>query len=124
MGDYFREIFFHAPFLVANALSADRRFDQTQQWLQYIFNPTAPPQPSLARPTDRVWNYLPFRNLAADDMGRMTSGADRGLQQFAVRSRRHHGAASGGLRQGHRDALHFQHAGWGNQLFREFTPRP
>lgn len=66
MGSYFREIFFHAPFLVAYALNAARRFDQAQEWLQYIFNPTAPYQAGLDRATDRFWNYLPFRRAWSD----------------------------------------------------------
>lgn len=38
-GDYFREIFFHVPFLVANTLSTHRQFEGARQWYHYIFNP-------------------------------------------------------------------------------------
>ena len=68
MGDYFSEIFFHAPSLVACALNASRRFEQARQWMHYIFNPMAPYQPGLAQATDRFWNYLPFRNLSVSDL--------------------------------------------------------
>ena len=123
MGDYFREIFFHAPFLVANALNASRRFDQTQQWLQYIFNPTAPPQPGLARPTDRVWNYLPFRNLAADDM---STDLTEPAQIAAYNNSPFDPDAIAGLRPAaYAKATAMRYISnildWGDQLFREFT---
>jgi hypothetical protein len=38
-GEYFWELFFYAPFLVANTLSVNRRFQMAQKWYQYIFNP-------------------------------------------------------------------------------------
>ena len=39
-GPYFWEIFFHGPFLVANALNSNQQFAEVQQWYHYIFNPT------------------------------------------------------------------------------------
>ncbi|MDJ0717264.1 MAG: neuraminidase-like domain-containing protein [Prochloraceae cyanobacterium] len=39
-GIYFWEIFFHIPFLVANTLNANQRFEEAQKWYHYIFNPT------------------------------------------------------------------------------------
>ncbi len=59
---YFAEIFFHIPFLIANQLNAAQRFEEAQIWYHYIFNPTLPdPAPGLAD-RDRWWRYLPFRN--------------------------------------------------------------
>jgi hypothetical protein len=40
-GVYYREIFFHAPFLIANALNAAGNFEAAQRWYQYIFDPTS-----------------------------------------------------------------------------------
>lgn len=34
------ELFFHAPFLIANRLSDNQRFAEAQKWYHYIFNPT------------------------------------------------------------------------------------
>jgi len=63
MGVYLSEIFFHGPFMIAESLKANRRFDLARRWLQYIFDPTAPLQSDLAQWNDRYWNYLPFRGL-------------------------------------------------------------
>ncbi|MDJ0898785.1 MAG: hypothetical protein QNJ55_08230, partial [Xenococcus sp. MO_188.B8] len=40
LGLYFWEIFFHIPFLVANTLNSNQRFEEAQKWYHYIFNPT------------------------------------------------------------------------------------
>src|SRR5947209_5409041 len=34
------ELFFHAPFLIADRLSKNQQFDRAQQWFHYIFDPT------------------------------------------------------------------------------------
>lgn len=39
-GQYFREIFYHIPMLVAYTLTTQQQFEVAQLWLQYIFNPT------------------------------------------------------------------------------------
>ena len=74
LGTYFREIFFHIPFLIANHLNGQGNFADAQRWYQYIFNPTAseiiPDDPSLtaaqnaARKRDRNWRYIEFRGLS------------------------------------------------------------
>ncbi len=33
------ELFFHAPLLIANALSRDQRFEEAREWYHFIFNP-------------------------------------------------------------------------------------
>jgi hypothetical protein len=50
-GIYLWEIFFHAPFLIAEMLSTAQRFDEARTWYEYIFDPT--------EPTD-AWKFLPF----------------------------------------------------------------
>lgn len=44
-GLYFWELFFHAPLLVAEMLQNNQQFQAAETWLQYIFNPTLPPDP-------------------------------------------------------------------------------
>ena len=39
-GLYYWELFFFAPQLIGTSVSADRRFDESLKWFQYIFNPT------------------------------------------------------------------------------------
>lgn len=72
-GVYYREIFFHIPFLIANALNSRGNFASAQRWYHYIFDPTAtevinvppgtPPEVKARRLLDRVWRYREFRNL-------------------------------------------------------------
>ena len=40
-GVYYREIFLHIPFLIANHLNSQQKFAEAQKWYHYIFNPTA-----------------------------------------------------------------------------------
>ncbi len=70
-GVYYREIFFHIPFLIANHLNAQGRFAAAQRWYSYVFDPTAnehiaaelSPIERERRQRDRVWRYVEFRGL-------------------------------------------------------------
>lgn len=67
-GEYFWEIFFHGPFLVAEGLRAARRFAEARAWYQYVFDPTARPDASDLHPNDRYWRFLPFRELTPEKL--------------------------------------------------------
>ncbi|MEP0925071.1 hemopexin repeat-containing protein [Leptolyngbya sp. ST-U4] len=54
-GMYYWEVFFHAPFLIAQTLNTNQQFEYAKQWYEYIFDPTE---------TSDYWKFLPF--LAAD----------------------------------------------------------
>ncbi|MFE9018147.1 neuraminidase-like domain-containing protein [Streptomyces sp. NPDC007808] len=69
-GAYYREIFFHNPFLIARR----SHYEQARRWYhQALFDPTAAevipddpartPAQNAARRKDRVWRYQEFRNL-------------------------------------------------------------
>jgi hypothetical protein len=59
-GLYYWELFFHAPFLVANTLRDNQQFEAAERWFQYIFNPTLPPDPlSEARFTEMLPHDIP-----------------------------------------------------------------
>jgi hypothetical protein len=60
---YFSEVFFHAPLLIADRLRANGNYAEAKRWYEYIFNPTAPPDPLDQHPNDRYWRYLPFRTM-------------------------------------------------------------
>lgn len=49
---YYKELFFHAPLLIADALHSNGQFNAAQTWYHYIFNPDA---------SAGCWKYLPFR---------------------------------------------------------------
>jgi hypothetical protein len=50
-GIYYWEIFFHAPFLIAQALNAGQKFEEAKGWYEYIFDPTE---------KAGYWRFLPF----------------------------------------------------------------
>jgi len=58
------EIFFHAPLLIAEALTREQRFEEAQRWLHYVFDPTTNNPGSEAT---RFWRFLRFRELGRPD---------------------------------------------------------
>jgi hypothetical protein len=73
-GKYYREIFFHIPFLLANHLNSQGKYAEAQKWYHYIFNPSATEVIDLSTPgltvaqkkkkeLDRNWQYLEFREI-------------------------------------------------------------
>ncbi|MFV8755454.1 neuraminidase-like domain-containing protein [Nannocystaceae bacterium ST9] len=62
-GVYYWEIFFHAPFLIAQSLSTAQKFADAKLWYEYVFDPTDPSE---------SWKFLPF--LAADLLALFESG--------------------------------------------------
>src|SRR5215210_3567592 len=69
-GLYYWEIFFHAPFLVAQALNAAQRFEDAKQWYEYVFDPTNP---------DSYWRFLPFLTV---DLEALVDTIRRGLAEL------------------------------------------
>ena len=61
-GQYFWEVFFYTPFLVASSLTASQRFREAKTWYDYIFNPTQQPGPDQDGAT-RYWQFLPLRSM-------------------------------------------------------------
>jgi len=51
---YFWEIFFYAPFLIAEKLQSSQRFEEAEKWYQYIFDPTA----LSAMPSEKWYDFL------------------------------------------------------------------
>jgi hypothetical protein len=51
------ELFFHTPFLIANRLSKNQRFEEAQKWFHYIFDPTD--TSALPKP-QRYWRMKHF----------------------------------------------------------------
>ncbi|MEY9325819.1 hypothetical protein AB7M37_004885 [Sinorhizobium fredii] len=55
------ELFFHAPLLIANALSRNQRFAEARDWYHFIFNPIGPEGPGNGgSPVARYWITKPF----------------------------------------------------------------
>lgn len=58
------EIFFHAPMLVADHLSRNRKYEEAQAWYHYIFNPT---DRSNYDSPQKYWQFKPFFDLYEDE---------------------------------------------------------
>jgi hypothetical protein len=55
-GQYNWEVFFHIPMMIATRLMQDRKFDQAQEWLHYIFDPTE----KVGVELQKYWKIKPF----------------------------------------------------------------
>ena len=51
-GPYYWEIFFHAPFLLAQYFNSNQKFELAKTWYEYIYDPTE---------VQNFWKFLPFR---------------------------------------------------------------
>ena len=65
-GEYYWEIFFHAPFLIAKSLQKQQQFQQSQKWFKYIFDPTVSVAnwdllPNDKEVNDKYWRFLGLR---------------------------------------------------------------
>ncbi len=71
-GLYFWEIFFHGPFLIADRLNMNQRYEDSKQWLEYIFNPTIIEDDSAnPDPEKRYWRFRPFRTMERETLSKM-----------------------------------------------------
>ena len=61
-GLYYKELFFHIPFLIADHLNAEGKYEEADSWFREIFDISAEPNRPLDNPIDRVWQYAEFRD--------------------------------------------------------------
>ena len=54
------ELFFHIPFMIANHLTQNQRFEEAQQWYHYIFDPTDNSDVPEALNRYRFWKVKPL----------------------------------------------------------------
>lgn len=59
LSQYYWEIFFHAPFLIASSLQTQGYYQSAQNWYRYIFNPTVNEKTNT---NDQYWNFLGLRS--------------------------------------------------------------
>jgi hypothetical protein len=62
-GEYYWELFFHMPFLIADHLNANQKFKEAKWWYDRIFDPTAEEKPDDLKKTDHNWQFREFRGL-------------------------------------------------------------
>ena len=119
-GEYFRELFLHIPWLIANHLNANLKFDEAKRWYERIFDPTASANTLDKTPTDRNWRYIGVpRGLDAKAEGPpLRPGRARSLQEGSVQPPGHRAPAADRLPEGDRDAVHRQPARLGRRPVR------
>ena len=65
VGLYTWELFFHAPFLIANRLLAEQRFDEADRWFKRLFDPagyrSAQGVLQMSSNKPRCWNVRPLQ---------------------------------------------------------------
>ena len=71
-GNYYQELFFHIPFLIANSLHNNQEYAAADQWYRYIFDPTAAEKRNtkdqVYHPYDRVWQYEGFLHRGQESL--------------------------------------------------------
>ena len=107
-GIYYWEIFFHAPFLLAQALNTSQKFDDAKTWYEHIFDPTE---------VQDYWKFLPF--LQVD-----TPNSDAEIKKYLNDPFDPHAIAA--LRRtAYRKAIVMAYIDnlldWGDMLFRQYT---
>ncbi|HND55171.1 MAG TPA: hypothetical protein PLV92_22310, partial [Pirellulaceae bacterium] len=113
-GRYYWEIFFHAPWLVAQHLNAAGKYEQAKRWFEFVFDPAG---------ADTCWRFKPF-NDDRDELS-PTSAAwasqwkayhDDPFDPFAIADLR---------RAAYRRAFAMAYVDnlldWGDKLFAQFT---
>jgi hypothetical protein len=94
-GTYYREIFFHIPFLIANHLNSQQKFPEAQKWYHYIFNPTAGkesnvfgtdftphPEGQIWEQNDSKWRYIEFRNIDINTLRDKLTNNDEAIEVY------------------------------------------
>ena len=62
-GEYYWEMFFHIPFLIANHFNANQKFKEAKWWYERIFNPNVNEKSSNTETADHYWQFREFRGL-------------------------------------------------------------
>ncbi|MEN1836345.1 neuraminidase-like domain-containing protein, partial [Pseudomonas lijiangensis] len=64
-GLYFWELFLHLPFMISHRLNLEQRFNETELWLGFIFDPGRKANASQGSPA--YWNVRPLTELPDPD---------------------------------------------------------
>lgn len=103
-GRYFTELFLYVPWLIADRLSSEHRYEEAERWLRYVFDPS--------RGSEKCWTSVP---LVANDMPAYADQAPHDPHQIALSHPVHF-----------RKALYFLYLdiliNRGDAAYRELTP--
>lgn len=84
-GIYYWEVFFHAPFLIAQSLNTDQKFEEAKEWYEHIYDPTE---------VADYWKFLPF--LAVDPEA-MLQNARENLEAYKALIEQANNSSANGL---------------------------
>jgi Tc toxin complex TcA C-terminal TcB-binding domain/Neuraminidase-like domain/Putative peptidoglycan binding domain/Salmonella virulence plasmid 28.1kDa A protein len=127
------ELFYHAPFQIAESLSVNQRFADAKRWYEYVFDPTSTSSDLAPK---RYWVTKTFRQMTAADyqaqeiqrLTRMINAHDAGAEHQVAewRANPFEPHVIAGLRPvAYQRAIVMKYIdnliAWGDQLFRQDT---
>jgi hypothetical protein len=122
-GGYYRELWCHIPWVIADYLHSQGRFSDAKRWYEVVFNPTAAPEPPVSAENKRVWQFREFREellqtlrAALDDQAQLNVYRIDPLSPHAI-ARLRPGAYQKAVVMQYIDNL----IDWGDSLFTQFT---
>jgi len=59
---YYREVFFHIPFLIAETLNREKKFEDAQNWYHHVFRPMHLGSDTDPNDPTPFWRYAPFKS--------------------------------------------------------------
>lgn len=114
-GNYYWELFFHAPMLVADKLNSNQKFSAAKKWYEYIFNPIID--------TGEYWRFKP---LNKDNIEKLVDMLNNGAEIAAYNDEPFDPHAIARLRIGaYEKAVVMKYIDnlldWGDYLFSQYT---
>jgi len=67
-GIYYRELFFHVPYLIADTLNRNKQFAEAQKWYHHTFKPNLIGRLDISGDDTPFWRYKKFRNYELHDL--------------------------------------------------------
>ena len=68
VGDYYREIWCHIPWVIADYLHSQGQYADAKRWYEAIFDPAAGSKPTANPAYKRVWQFREFREELIETM--------------------------------------------------------
>jgi hypothetical protein len=123
LGDYYREIWCHIAWVIADYSHSQGRYSDAKRWYEAIFDPAAQNAPPASRKYKRVWQFREFREEPVETL-REALASTAELTAYESDPFSPHAIAR--LRPGaYEKAMVMQYVDnlldWGDSLFTQFT---
>ena len=112
VGGYYREIWCHIPWVIADYLHSQGRYADAKRWYEAIFDPAAGSKPPANPAYKRVWQFREFREEPVESMRNVArqQGPGDGLRERSVQPARDRAAPARRVREGDGHAVRRQPA--------------